>query len=183
MASTILIFPYIVRCILCELIDLLVIVCSPTVSDPIGIAVLIVCVINMRNGYRHPISGESKAVGSPNQISGIVIDLAGTCRTGGLGCIVPKALQATVVDIGDSKHRRIGRAVIRRIELFPVFSVFPGFYPILHSEHDARVLIIFIPCLGNMGNVPSIPFLTLINGLIIFYIAVMGRLVGPSDIF
>lgn len=53
------------------------------------------------------------------------------------------------------------------IELLPVLSVFPGFYPILHSEHDALVLIGLIPCLDNMGD---ISFSTLIHSLMNFYI-------------
>lgn len=44
---------------------------------------------------------------------------------------------------------------------------FPGFYPILHSEHDALVLIGLIPCLDNMGD---ISFSTLIHSLMNFYI-------------
>ena len=48
-----------------------------------------------------------------------------------------------------------------------MLSVFPGFYPILHSEHDALVLIGLIPCLDNMGD---IPVSTLIHSLMNFYI-------------
>ena len=53
------------------------------------------------------------------------------------------------------------------IELLPVLSVFPGFYPILHSEHDALVLIDLIPCLDNMGDVS---FSDLIHSLMNFCI-------------
>ena len=49
----------------------------------------------------------------------------------------------------------------------PVLSVFPGFYPILHSEHDALVLIDLIPCLDNMGDVS---FSDLIHSLMNFCI-------------
>lgn len=48
-----------------------------------------------------------------------------------------------------------------------MLSVFPGFYPILHSEHDALVLIDLIPCPDNMGDVS---FSTLIHSLMNFYI-------------
>ena len=48
-----------------------------------------------------------------------------------------------------------------------MLSVFPGFYPILHSEHDALVLIGLIPCLDNMGD---ISFSALIHSLMNFYI-------------
>ena len=48
-----------------------------------------------------------------------------------------------------------------------MLSVFPRFYPILHSEHDALVLIGLIPCLDNMGD---IPFSALIHSLMNFYI-------------
>lgn len=48
-----------------------------------------------------------------------------------------------------------------------MLSVFPGFYPILHSEYDALVLIGLIPCLDNMGDMP---FSTLIHSLMNFYI-------------
>ena len=48
-----------------------------------------------------------------------------------------------------------------------MLSVFPGFYPILHSEHDALVLIGLIPCLDNMGDMP---FSILIHSLMNFYI-------------
>lgn len=48
-----------------------------------------------------------------------------------------------------------------------MLSVFPGFYPIPHSEHDALVLIGLIPCLDNMGD---IPVSTLIHSLMNFYI-------------
>lgn len=47
-----------------------------------------------------------------------------------------------------------------------MLSVFPGFYPILHSEHDALVLIDLIPCLDNMDD---ISFPTLIHSLMNFY--------------
>lgn len=48
-----------------------------------------------------------------------------------------------------------------------MLSVFPGFYPILHSEHDALVLIGLIPCLDNMGD---ISFSALIHSLMNVYI-------------
>lgn len=48
-----------------------------------------------------------------------------------------------------------------------MLSVFPGFYPILHSEYDALVLIGLIPCLDNMGD---ISFLALLHSLMNFYI-------------
>ena len=48
-----------------------------------------------------------------------------------------------------------------------MLSVFSGFYPILHSEHDALVFIGLIPCLDNMGD---ISFSTLIHSLMNFYI-------------
>ena len=48
-----------------------------------------------------------------------------------------------------------------------MFSAFPGFYLILHSEHDALVLIDLIPCLDNMGD---ISFSALIHSLMNFYI-------------
>ena len=48
-----------------------------------------------------------------------------------------------------------------------MLSVFPGFYPILHSEHDALVLIDLIPCLDNMGDVS---FSDLIHSLMNFCI-------------
>ena len=48
-----------------------------------------------------------------------------------------------------------------------MLSVFPGFYPILHSEHDALVLIDLIPYLDNMGD---ISFSDLIHSLMNFYI-------------
>ncbi len=47
-----------------------------------------------------------------------------------------------------------------------MLSIFPGFYPILHSEHDALVLIDLIPCLDNMGD---ISFSALIHSLMNFY--------------
>ena len=53
------------------------------------------------------------------------------------------------------------------IELLPVLSVFPRFYPILHSEHDALALVGLIPCLDNMGD---ISFSALIHRLMNFYI-------------
>ena len=48
-----------------------------------------------------------------------------------------------------------------------MLSVFSGFYPTLHSEHDALVLIGLIPCLGNVGD---ISFYALIHSLMNFYI-------------
>ena len=48
-----------------------------------------------------------------------------------------------------------------------MLSVFPRFYPIPHSEHDALVLIGLIPCLDNMDD---ISFSALIHSLMNFYI-------------
>ena len=76
------VLPNVVRSVLGEGIDPLVEIGAPAVAGKGGVAVLVVGVIDMGNGYRHPISGKPEAVGGPHQVAGIVIDLACARRSG-----------------------------------------------------------------------------------------------------
>ena len=103
----------------------------------------------------------------PHQVSGVVIDIAGTGPSGTGRGIVPGAFQSAVVDVGDDQHGALLRvAVVRGIE-GRSFCCRPTLYGFRHAKHDTSISGGLIPFLGNVRNIPAMPGLSG-NELIIF---------------
>ena len=96
-ARTVLVLPDIIRTVHSPLIDFLVIVRPPTMTNAVIVVLFIIGIIDMRNGDRHPITGKTKTILDPDQVTGKVIDMTGTGPSGTLRGIVPVVFQTCVV--------------------------------------------------------------------------------------
>ena len=178
MPRAVLVLPYIIGGIRRKGIDQLVIAAAPAVTHSEGIIILVVGVIDVLDCRRHSRAGKAKTVRHPNEIAGILADIARTRRTGADRGIIPIALQTAVVDIGDIQHRQRRRAVVRRAKLRPLLlrRVLHG---IRHFE-EHTVIAGLVPLLRNVRDVPRIPA-GILHHQVILHPAVIVRAVAPLE--
>ena len=178
MPRAVLVLPYIIGGIRRKGIDQLVIAAAPAVTHSEGIIILVVGVIDVLDCRRHSRAGKAKTVRHPNEIAGILADIARTRRTGADRGIIPIALQTAVVDIGDIQHRQRRRAVVRRAKLRPLLlrRVLHG---IRHFE-EHTVIAGLVPLLRNVRDVPRIPA-GILHHQVILYPAVIVRAIAPLE--
>ena len=164
--------------------DRLVIISSPTIPQSKGVTLRITRIVDMADCHRHQISAKAKVTSCPSKVSGIVIDIAGTCTPSGCGGIVPITFQTVSIAINNHQLRKLLRLiliVIDRKELFIIrrprcflFARYLQYYAMVCVRVPPPCSVCYIPRIADSlrGYVS-----------IIFDHTIKIRLITPGDIF
>ena len=157
--SAVAVFPYIVIVVgvfFIPVVDQLVEIGTPAVTEAKGIPLGIVGIVYMADAHRHTIAAEADVGPYPDQVAGVAVHIARTGTASGGGGVVPVSLQAVAVAEFYEQLRlygQISHIIVGRIELPTVGGGGGGVFHFVRGAEDQARIGTFIPAPDNIGQI------------------------------
>ena len=104
--------------------DPLIIIRPPAIAQAKAVVGGVVSVVHMGDTYGHPCAAKAEILTDPNQVSGIIVDIACAGIACGYLVIIPIGLQTVVVTENNGQAGQpAGSAVVRGRKLLPGIGV------------------------------------------------------------